>query len=138
MDTEQLVDILAAHGVKPTANRILLVKAMSEAGRPVSMGELEAVLDTVDKSVISRTLSLFRESHLVHVLQDGSDAVRYELCHSSEEGHDDDLHVHFYCTTCGRTFCLTGCRIPEVSMPEGYQEETATYIIKGTCPDCRK
>ena len=137
METEYIVDIFAHHGVKPTANRILIARAMEQAGRPLSMGEVESLLDTVDKSVISRTLTLFKDHHLVHVLQDGGDAMRYELCLSHHEDQDDDLHVHFYCKACGRTYCLHGTEIPPVTLPEGYRGETATYIIKGICPSCR-
>lgn len=129
--------LLERHGVKPTANRILIVRALAEGCRPLSMGELEASLETVDKSVISRTLSLFRQHHLVHAIEDGGDGVRYELCRSHDDGRDDDMHVHFHCMSCGRTFCLDTVPVPEVPVPEGYSVMTANYMVKGLCPDCR-
>ncbi len=39
--------------VKPTANRILVLKALKDAGKPMSISDLEDVLLTVDKSSIS-------------------------------------------------------------------------------------
>lgn len=131
-----VIDLMQHHGVKPTANRILVAEALSDASRPLSMAEVGDVLDTVDKSVISRTLALFKENHLVHVIEDGSDSVRYELCHSHEEGEDDDVHVHFYCLSCRRTFCLHDIHIPAVSLPEGYSMDSVNYMVKGICPDC--
>ena len=104
----------------------------------MSMGELEDALETVDKSVISRTLSLFREQHLVHVIEDGGDGVRYELCHSHHDDHDDDTHVHFHCESCGRTFCLEDIPVPEVAVPDGFKASSVNYMIKGTCPDCSR
>ena len=85
-----IIDLMMHHGIKPTANRILISEEMRKAGRPMSMGELEEALESVDKSVISRTLALFRERHLVHTLHDGGDGIRYELCHSHSEDQDDD------------------------------------------------
>ena len=138
MGEHDVIDLMMHHGVKPTANRILISEALRKAGRPVSMGELEDVLESVDKSVISRTLALFRERHLVHTLHDGGDEIRYELCHSHSDDHDEDAHIHFWCRNCGKTFCLEDIPIPEVSLPGGYEGESVNYMVTGLCPDCRK
>ena len=124
------------HGIRPTANRITIARALSLAKGPVSVTELEQELETIDKSVIFRSLTLFRDNHLVHVLEDGDDLVRYELCRSGEEGPDDDLHAHFFCTSCHRTFCLEDIPIPEVKLPGGFTARGANFMIKGLCPDC--
>ena len=129
--------LLEEHGVKPTPNRILVAKAIAEAGRPLSLMELEARLETIDKSNVFRALTAFREAHLVHVLEDAGDGVRYELCHSHHEEHDDDIHVHFYCTKCHRTYCLEDTPVPPVQVPEDYAPDSVSYLIKGICPDCR-
>lgn len=136
MAKDDIIDLLQHHGIKPTANRILIADALSAEGRPLSLSELETALGTVDKSNISRALALFREQHLVHVLEDGSDSVRYELCHSHTDEEDDDAHVHFYCEKCRRTFCLEDIAIPPVNLPEGYAAESVNYMVKGVCPDC--
>lgn len=133
MDLEEL---FARHGVKPTANRLLIARALQEAGRPLSMTELETRLETIDKSNVFRTLTAFREAHLVHALEDAGDGVRYELCHS-HSNEDDDVHVHFYCTRCHRTYCLEDTPVPPVEVPEGYEAESVSYLVKGICPECR-
>lgn len=130
--------LLEEHGIRPTPNRLLVARALEGGGRPMSMSELEQELDTVDKSGIFRTLMLFREKHLVHVLEDGGEGVRYELCHSHDRHHDDDLHVHFFCESCRRTYCLEDIPVPTVSLPEGYTAHTANYMVKGCCPDCAR
>ena len=133
---EDISTLLQDHGVRPTANRTVIAAAMARAGRPVSLGELETELDTIDKSNISRTLAAFRAAHLVHVIEDGSDSVRYELCLSGHDGPDTDTHVHFYCERCGKTFCMPDIPIPTVPLPPGWQPESSNYLIKGICPDC--
>ncbi|WP_294743357.1 transcriptional repressor [uncultured Prevotella sp.] len=133
-DCEQL---LTEHGIKPTANRIVVVKALADAERPMSLTELEYKILSIDKSGVFRALALFREHHLVHVIEDGGDGVRYELCHSHDgHDHDDDQHVHFYCERCHRTFCLSDIPIPAVELPLGYRLSSINYMVKGLCPEC--
>jgi Fur family ferric uptake transcriptional regulator len=138
MSKQDTVELLAFHGVKPTANRILVASELEAAGRPLSLSELEAKIKTIDKSGIFRALTLFREHHLVHVIEDGGDGVRYELCHSHDEEHDDDIHVHFYCERCRRTYCLEDTKIPPVALPGGFVMNAVNYMVKGICPACRK
>ena len=137
MDEKKCTELLNRHHIKPTANRIVVVKALASAGRPMSLSELEYEILTIDKSGIFRSLTLFRYHHLVHVIEDGGDGVRYELCLSHHEDEDDDMHVHFYCERCHKTFCLEDLPIPDVPLPEGYEMTTANFVVKGICPQCR-
>ncbi len=132
---EDPVALMQEHGVKPTANRILILRTLLRAGRPLSMTEIETDLESVDKSIISRTLSAFREARLLHVLADG-ESTRYEVCHCAAEEEDTDRHVHFHCTRCGRTFCLEEIPIPAVSLPEGYAADHVNFVVEGICPHC--
>lgn len=152
MATPDLATLLSFHGIKPTANRIMVAQAIAEAGRPVCLTELEDILETVDKSNIFRALTLFRENRLVHTIEDETGALHYEMCHGhchcqdECDGHchchdfdsDDDLHVHFFCRVCHRMTCLESLPIPSVSLPDGFEAASASFIIKGVCPDCRK
>lgn len=137
MDEKKCTELLNRHHIKPTANRIVVVKALASAGRPMSLSELEYEILTIDKSGIFRSLTLFRDHHLVHVIEDGGDGVRYELCLSHHDDEDDDMHVHFYCERCHKTFCLEDLPIPAVPLPEGYEMTTANFVVKGICPQCR-
>ena len=130
--------LLEEHGIRPTANRIVIAEALEHAGRPLSLMELEARLETIDKSNISRALALFREARLVHVLEDVGEGIRYELCHRHGDHADDDLHVHFYCVRCHRTFCLEDTPVPPVAVPAGYSVQSASYLLRGLCPDCAR
>ena len=139
MNSEECEALLLAHDIKPTANRIVVAKTSAAHQRPMSLSELEYKILSIDKSGIFRALTLFREHHLVHVIEDGGDGVRYELClsHDGHE-HDDDQHVHFYCERCNRTFCLPDTPIPAVQLPSGYELTSINYMAKGICPECSK
>lgn len=136
MEDNNYTALLEAHDIKPTANRLIVLRTLDGAGRPMSLTELENKIQTIDKSGIFRTLSLFREQHLVHVIEDGGDGVRYELCHSHDDDIDDDLHVHFYCEQCHQTYCLDHIPVPGIDLPEGFIMSSVNYMVKGICPHC--
>lgn len=135
MSKSDVEKLLKEHGIKITANRLLVAEALGEGERPLSLMELEDRIGTIDKSGIFRCLNLFKESHLVHSIED-VEGTRYELCLSHDADHDEDTHVHFYCEKCHRTFCLDEIHIPAVVLPKGYDAHTANYLIKGVCPLC--
>lgn len=136
MEDNNYTTLLEEHNIKPTANRLIVLRTLDGAGRPMSLTELENKILTIDKSGIFRTLSLFREQHLVHVIEDGGDGVRYELCHSHDDDVDDDLHVHFYCEQCHQTYCLDHIPVPGIDLPAGFIMSSVNYMVKGICPHC--
>ena len=137
MNDSVVTELMKDHGIRPTANRIIVAQALAEESRPLTMTELEDRIGSIDKSGIFRTLTLFKEQHLVHVLEDG-EGVRYELCHSHDHSVDNDMHLHFHCERCGQTICLEDLPIPEVQLPDGYEMQSANFVLKGICPKCRK
>lgn len=136
MHSEELEARMTSRGVKPTAVRLLVFAELRRASRPLSMSELEDRLQTVDKSTIFRALTLFLEHHLIHSIEDGSGAVKYEMCCGEWDCSVQDMHVHFFCEGCHRTFCFRELPIPEVELPEGFRMHGANFVIKGLCPHC--
>ena len=135
MSKALLLKLLEEHGIRATANRLLVAEALDNARRPLSLMELEDSVGSIDKSGIFRCLQTFKEHHLVHSIED-VEGTRYELCLSHDSDHDEDTHVHFYCERCHRTFCLDDIHIPPVVLPKGYDSRTSNYLIKGICPEC--
>ena len=127
---------LEKKGFKPTAIRLLVADAILSAKRAVSLSDLEVILDTVDKSSIFRTLELFVKHHVVHAIDDGSGSIKYEICEGEEECTLDDMHIHFYCTVCHKTFWFKTIHIHFVELPDGFSVESANYMLKGVCKDC--
>ena len=83
MEENVYLDKLERRDIKPTAIRLLILKNMLEVGRAVSLLDLETLLDTVDKSTISRTIALFLSHHLIHSIDDGSGSLKYAVCDNS-------------------------------------------------------
>mgnify|MGYP002515825324 FL=1 len=137
MNIHETEERLEAKGIKPTANRILVLKALDEAGRPASLADLEAQIESMDKSSVFRTLTLFLEKDIVHSFEDGRGVINYELC--TEEGHCDhsDAHIHFYCERCHRSYCMEHINLDRVPVPEGFEPHAYSFVIKGICPHCR-
>lgn len=137
-DEQLLLDKLSARGIKPTAMRLLILRTMLHTSQAVSLLDLVDMLETADKSTVSRTLSLFLSHHLVHSIDDGSGALKYAICSNTCSCDVEDLHVHFYCTQCHRTLCLRGLPVPLVHLPDGFSLESVNYVMKGVCSDCRR
>lgn len=124
-------------GIRPTAIRLLVWRAAQQLDYAFSLTDLETALETVDKSTIFRTLSLFEERHLLHIIDDGSGSQKYCLCNCVDSEHHQH-HVHITCTVCKKTYCLKTQQVPQVGIPEGFEVEQINYVIKGVCADCRK
>lgn len=133
MDLEK---ILAEHDIRPTANRLLIAKVLYNANRPLSLLEIEQEIPSLDKSSIFRVVNLFNDKHLLHEINSGGSSTKYELCHSDDSEHDDDVHIHFYCEKCNKTICLEDIDIPMVILPNNYKALYINYLVKGLCPDC--
>ncbi len=133
---KDIENLLREKGIKISAIRILVGKVLQQSTMPLSALEIEQALATVDRSSITRALSLFTSKGLVHSIDDGSGATKYELCHAYENDSHSDLHPHFHCMGCGATFCLNDTEIPPVKLPEGFEAVLPNYVIKGYCPKC--
>ena len=138
MEENVYLDKLERRDIKPTAIRLLILKNMLEVGRAVSLLDLETLLDTVDKSTISRTIALFLSHHLIHSIDDGSGSLKYAVCDNSCNCVVQDLHSHFYCEKCHRIFCLYDTPVPSVGLPRGFTRESCNYVVKGICAECNR
>ena len=135
-DEQYYLDKLALRDIRPTATRLLILREMMRGDEAVSMPDLERFLPTIDKSTISRTLSLFLLHRLVHAIDDGSGALKYAVCEDNCDCSVDDEHTHFYCECCHRTFCLKQIAVPVVAIPDGFSLNSINYVLKGMCPEC--
>ncbi len=76
--------------------------------RAFSLLDLENELDTVDKSTVSRTINLFLTITLSIVSTTVRVLLKYSVCGNDCNCSVSELHAHFYCLKCHRTFCLLG------------------------------
>ena len=115
MYEQSFIHDLEHHDIKPTAPRLLILEQLHRGDE-----------------------MLFLLHGLIHVVDDGSGALKYNISHHDcEDDHDDEEeHTHFYCTRCHRTFCLKQIHVPAVQLPDGFRLETVNYVLKGLCPEC--
>lgn len=137
MTNDEIYKKLESKNVKPTAMRTLVFKTLVDSSKALSLSDLEQRFDRVERSTIYRSLKTFEENFIVHPVDDGTGSVKYAVCDDNCTCSVHDLHVHFYCTSCGKTYCLKELSIPNIKLPEGYTFNKAQFIITGVCPHCK-
>lgn len=138
MSDDIYVKQLENRGIKPTAIRLLILKTMLEQQQAFSLSSLEIELDTVDKSTLSRTISLFHDKLLIHSIDDGSGSIKYSVCSKDCTCEIKDQHVHFYCNHCKKTYCLHTISIPTIQLPQQFLLQSVNFVLKGLCDHCSK
>ncbi|MCU4164153.1 Fur family transcriptional regulator [Carboxylicivirga caseinilyticus] len=129
---------LQTRNIKPTSMRQLVLQVLNEQKTAISLPELENKFEKADKTTLYRTLKTFVENKLIHSIDDGTGSVKYALCQEACECHPEDLHVHFLCTVCGQTYCLTDVAVPKINLPAKFQLESVNMVVRGVCPSCDK
>ena len=136
MTADDITSLLKASGIRPTANRILITRALNNSHKPLSMNDLMVEIDTLDKSSISRVLNLLLEHDVVHAIEDGRGVVRYELCRGGDKCYKSDMHAHFFCEICHDVTCFEEIPVMEPKLPDGYRIDSINYMMKGVCDKC--
>lgn len=135
--TQDIENRLTARQINPTAMRLLVLEFLTKQSAAISLNDLEKGMGPSDRITLYRTLKTFEEKGLVHSIEDGSGATKYALCEKDCDGESHhDLHVHFFCNTCRETSCLPNTRIPEMTLPHGFEQQEMNLIVKGTCENC--
>ena len=130
-------ELLEKAGIKPTANRLLVLGRLAGARQALSLIELETLLETLDRSSILRVLNLLLEKDVLHAFEDGRGVSKYEVCRGESHCSIDDMHAHFFCEKCGQTFCFEDIAAPRINIPAEFEIRSVNYMLKGRCPKCR-
>jgi Fur family transcriptional regulator, ferric uptake regulator len=94
--------------------------------------------ESFDRVTVYRTLQLFVEKGLIHLIPTTDNAIKYALCKDDcEAGHHHDNHVHFICDKCSKTICLDDVTIPSVKLPKDFSPNHAEMVVTGVCGDCK-
>ncbi|MBT8294914.1 MAG: transcriptional repressor [Gramella sp.] len=133
-DIEQF---LKEHKIRPTAIRLLMYKFLREKNVAVTLNDIETGFDKSERTTLYRTIKTFEKQGLVHQIDDGTGVAKYALDEKiPEEGMPQDLHLHFHCTNCNETICLTDHKIPHISLPQGFISKDINLVMKGLCDKC--
>ena len=128
--------LLRRHGIRVTAQRLAVLRAVSD--RPHSTADdiytvVRAQIGAISRQAVYDALAALTETGLFRRIQPAGSSARYE-------NRVGDNHHHLVCRTCSRmvdvdgalgdTPCLTaadGC---------GYEIDQAEVIYWGRCPEC--
>lgn len=136
INMKENVEKLYKRHIKPTAMRDLVLKVLTDQKSAISLSELENKFEKADRVTLFRTLKTFEANKLIHSIDDGSGSVKYALCLDSCECNPADLHVHFKCEKCRKTYCLNEVPVPQINLPVGFSLRSINMVVKGKCPDC--
>ena len=129
-------EILNLKGVKITAVRTLVLRHLLSQDKAQSLKDIQDTLVNTDRSSIFRSLKTFEEKKVIHSIEDGSGMTKYAVCATGCNCETEDLHFHFFCTCCNKTFCFFDLPVPKLNLPNNFKFVQANMVIKGLCDAC--
>lgn len=130
----EICDVLEQAGIRPTHQRILIMKYLAEyrvhPTAEMIYSKLKEEIPTFSKTTVYNTLKLLEEKGLISALATDEDQVRYEANMAP--------HGHFKCVRCGALFDfdLSGIVPPEKEV-DGHLVLECQVMVKGVCCRCR-
>ena len=128
--------LLRHHGVQVTAQRIAVLRAVTE--RPHGTAEeIEQIvrreIGAISRQAVYDALGTLTDQGLLRKIQSAGSPTRYE-------DRVGDNHHHLICRTCGQMVDVD-CAVGEVpcltaSDDSGYEIDEAEVIYWGRCPQC--
>lgn len=136
MESLDPTDLLRQHGVQVTAQRLAVLRAVSNRphGTADDIEELvRSEIGAISRQAVYDALGVLTDKGLIRRIQPARSPARYE-------DRVDDNHHHLVCRSCGRTVdvdCAVGagpCLQP--SDDHGFTIDEAEVVYWGHCPDC--
>lgn len=128
---------LQEKNINPTAMRILVLKFLKQRDEAVSLADIESSFEQSDRVTIYRTIKTFESKGLIHSIT-SNNVTQYALCFQDcNEDNHHDTHLHFICTKCKKTICLTQVSIPKIEVPTDFQLDSIEVVAKGMCKECK-
>jgi Fur family transcriptional regulator, stress-responsive regulator len=128
--------LLRQHGVQVTAQRLAVLRAVSEEPHRTAAdidAAVRAEIGAVSLQAVYDALGVLAERGIIRRIQPAGSAARYE-------GRVGDNHHHLICRACNRMVdvdCAVG-EAPCLTAADGlgYEIDEAEVIYWGRCPDC--
>lgn len=142
MASEQLINLLLEHKIRPSAQRLqVLAFLLEHPGHPTVEQiylALHPGMPTLSKSTVYNTLELFRQAGLVRALPIDEHEARYDALM--------DQHGHFRCERCGQisNIPINNKQLDQDTVLlasrelQGYLILDRHVFFTGLCPDCLK
>jgi Fe2+ or Zn2+ uptake regulation protein len=136
MSTDDAAQLLRGRGVRVTAQRVAVLRAVS--ARPHCTADevdkdVRSELGSVSRQAVYDVLATLADNDLVRRIQPARSPARYE-------DRVGDNHHHLICRSCGRTVdvdCAVG-DTPCLTAADdaGFTIDEAEVVYWGLCPDC--
>jgi Fe2+ or Zn2+ uptake regulation protein len=128
--------LLRRRGVRVTAQRLAVLRAVSERPHSTADDIVDAVLTeigAISRQAVYDALGVLTDNGLLRRIQPARSPARYE-------DRVGDNHHHLICRACGRMVdvdCAVGA-VPclTASDDRGYEIDEAEVIYWGRCPEC--
>lgn len=134
---QHIQEILETHQLRKTAVRVQVLEIFLDKQEAFSHADIERQMDQIDRITLYRTLKTFEDKGVIHKAIDGSDKVKYALCHHGcDEQEHHDAHAHFHCDDCGKTYCLDEVEAPAVPAPGKFKVAMTHLVMTGQCEMC--
>lgn len=134
---DEATALLAGRGLRPTAQRLLVLDALAEVTDDATAQEIHERLRArsarIGLATVYRSLRLLAEHGVVDVLSHRPGEACYRLC---GDGH----HHHLVCTSCHRVIELRDCSLDawlsDVAAAHGFALTGHEVEVSGLCGDC--
>jgi len=128
--------LLRQHGLQVTAQRLAILRAVSDRPHGTADDVAEAVrveIGTISRQAVYDALGVLADKGLVRRIQPAGSPTRYE-------DRVGDNHHHLICRSCGRMVdvdCAVGA-MPCLTAADdaGYEIDEAEVVFWGRCPEC--
>ena len=134
MTTTEVADLLKAHGLRVTPQRIAVYQYLDEHRTHAQADTIYETLvrqyPSFSRTTIYNSIRALEEGGLIQpVIIDGT-VIRYDA--------NTNMHGHFKCTDCGMVYDVMDS--PELAVPPSLQKfDTQSCVMNfyGKCPECR-
>ncbi len=130
--------LLKENKLQKTKSRILLLELfLNNRNKALSEKELEDLMEgKTDRATIFRNLNTFCQNNLLHKLKINNES-RYAISLRDHVFESlNDIHAHFYCSSCHAMKCIEGNLHLDKNLPGGYEIEKTDVVHYGTCKAC--
>ncbi|MEP6713476.1 MAG: transcriptional repressor [Ferruginibacter sp.] len=133
-----IASLLKNYGLSITDARKMVLSAFVKNRNALTQRDICNFTDTgFDRVTIYRTLEVFVEKGIIHIIPSMDTIKRYSLVRSINNADCYQNHLHFLCDNCEKTICFDMMPVPSISLPAGFSVKETEVIIKGTCKDCK-
>lgn len=135
MQAKEASTTLTSHGIKPTLQRIAIMRYILEHRVHPTIEDvyngLVANFPTLSRTTVYNTLRMFSEHSAAQMITIDEHRVCYD--------GDTHPHPHFICRKCGQVFDMMNLPMPlrpTKQEANGFQIDEVQLYYKGLCPNC--